>query len=107
MHAKSFHCGENAKTVDAYVQRIWQVAEMINYVEPQILEVFKNKLPSWPYWVLFPIDNLHIAVATVKRILTKERVDSQLAGKGSHKTPFVALTDQNEHRGQPCLVRKV
>ena len=32
---------------DAYVQWLWQVTEMLNYGEPQILEVFKNSLPSW------------------------------------------------------------
>ena len=35
------------------------------------------------YWVLFPIDNLRQAVETVKRILTKEKIDRQLAGQSS------------------------
>ena len=35
------HFDENAETIDAYVQRIRQVAAMLNYHEPQILEVFK------------------------------------------------------------------
>ena len=41
-------------------------------MKPQILEVFKNTLPNRLYWVLFPIDDLRLAVETVKWILTKE-----------------------------------
>ena len=37
---RSFHFDENAETIDAYVQRIRQVAGMHNYGEPQILKVF-------------------------------------------------------------------
>ena len=41
----SFHSDENAETIDAYIQRIRQVAVMLNYEEAQIFEVFKNILP--------------------------------------------------------------
>ena len=51
---RSFHFDENAKTIDAYVNRIRQVANLLGYQEPQILEVFKNTLPTKLYWVLFP-----------------------------------------------------
>ena len=40
---------------------------MVNDVEPQNLEVFKDPLPSHLYWVLFPIKNLRYAVETVKQ----------------------------------------
>ena len=49
---------------------------MLYYGEPQILEAFKNTLPSCLYWVLFPIENPRQAVETAKRILTKEKLDS-------------------------------
>ena len=55
---RMFHFDENAKTIDAYVQRIRKVVTMLNYGEPQILEVFKNTMPSHLYWVLFPNENL-------------------------------------------------
>ena len=71
IHAwSSFHFDKKAETNDGYVQRIWKVTEMLSYGESQILEVFKNKLPSCLYCVLFPLDKLHVAVDTVKRILT-------------------------------------
>ena len=36
-HARrAFHFDENAKTIDAYVQRIRQVAVVLNYCKPQI-----------------------------------------------------------------------
>ena len=34
---------------------------LLGYQEPQILEVFKNTLPTKLYWVLFPIMDLRQA----------------------------------------------
>ena len=50
-----------------------QVATLLGYGKPQILEVFKNTLSTKLYWVLFPIDDLRQAVETTKRILMKDR----------------------------------
>ena len=47
-------------------------------------------LPTKLYWVLFPIDDLRQAIETAKRILTKEKIDRQLAGKPS-STPFMSI----------------
>ena len=55
---RSFTFDENTETIDSYVIRIRQVATLLGYGEPQILEVFKNTLPTKLYWVLFPIENL-------------------------------------------------
>ena len=57
---------------------------------PQILEVFKNTLPTKLYWALFPIMDLRQAVETAKRILMKEKIDRQLAGQTS-STPFMSM----------------
>ena len=46
---------------------------LLGYGEPQILEVFKNILPTKLYWILFPIEDLRQAVETAKRILTKKK----------------------------------
>ena len=46
-----FHFDENTKTLDAYVNHIRQVATLLGYQEPQMLEVFKNTLPTKLYWV--------------------------------------------------------
>ena len=56
---------------------IRQVATLLGYGEAQILEVFKNTVPTKLYWIwiLFPIDDLRQAVETAKRILTKEKID--------------------------------
>ena len=43
--------------IDEYENRRKQVAILLNYDEPQILELFKNSLPSRLYWVLFSINN--------------------------------------------------
>ena len=41
----SFHFDENTETIDEYVTCIRQVGTLLDYGEPQILEVFKNTLP--------------------------------------------------------------
>ena len=89
---RSFHFDENAETIDAYVNRIRHVANHLGYQEPQILEVFKNTLPTKLYWVLFPIMDLRQAVEKAKRILMKEKINRQLAGQTS-STPFLSIKD--------------
>ena len=73
---RSFHFDENMDTIDAYVNHIRQVTTLLGYQELQILEVFKNTLPTKLYWVLFPIMNLRQVVETAKRILTKDKIDN-------------------------------
>ena len=67
---------ENSETLYSYVTHIRQVAVLLGYSKPQVLEVSKNTLPNRLYWVLFPIDDLRKTVETAKRILTKEKIDS-------------------------------
>ena len=52
---RSFHYDENAEMIDAYVNRIKQVAAFLKYGESQILELFKNTLPSKLYWIYFQL----------------------------------------------------
>ena len=46
---RSFHSGENTETLDAYVTCMRQLATLLGYEEPQMLEVFKNTLPTKLY----------------------------------------------------------
>ena len=89
---RSFHFDQNTETIDAYVNCIMQVATLLGYQEPQILEVVKHTLPTKLYWVLFPIIDLRQAVEAAKRILTKEKIDRQLAGQTS-STLFMSIRD--------------
>ena len=66
---RSFHFDENTEVLDTYVMHIRQVAALIGYGKPQVLEVFKNKLPKRQYWVLCPIEDLRLVVGTSQRIL--------------------------------------
>ena len=77
--------------------QIRQVATLRGYGESKILEVFKNTLPTKLYWVLFPIEDLRQAVETVKRILTKEKLDKQLTGQPS-TSPFRDIRDETERK---------
>ena len=86
---RSFHYDENTETLDTYVTRNRQVAVLLGYGQPQILEVFKNTLPNRLYWVLFPTDDLRLAVETVKKILTKEKIDRQPSGQSGTTIPFM------------------
>ena len=74
-----------------------KTANLLGYGEPQILEVFKNTLPTKLYWILFPIEDLRQAVDTAKRILTKEKLDKQLTGQTS-TSPFLSVRDGTERR---------
>ena len=55
---RSFYFDKSIETIDAYAHHIQQVATLLGYEEPQVLEVLKNILPTRLYWVLFPLDNL-------------------------------------------------
>ena len=39
---RSLHFNENTETIDAYMHHIRQVANLLGYQDPQVLEVFKN-----------------------------------------------------------------
>ena len=70
---------------------IRQVATLLGYGKPQVLEVFKNTLPTMLYCVLFPTEDLRLAVQT-KGTLTKEKIDRKLAGQSS-LMPFMNIKD--------------
>ena len=89
---RSFTFDENTETIYSYVIRIRQVATPLGYGELQILEVFKNTLPTKLYWILFPIEDLRQAVDTAKTILTKEKLDKQLTGQ-IPTSPFMSVRD--------------
>ena len=89
---RSFHFNENPERLDSYVTCIMQVALLLGYDKPKVLEVCKNTLPSRLYWVPIPIEDLIQAVKTTKRILTKEKIDNQLMGQSS-STPFMNIGD--------------
>ena len=55
--------------IDTYVNHIIQIATLLGYQEPQILQVYKNTLPTKLYWVLLPKIDLRQVVETVKRVL--------------------------------------
>ena len=101
---RSFHYDENTDTIDSYILKIKQVPSLLNYGEPEILELFKNTLPSKLYWILFPINNIREAVDTAKRVLNKEKLDKQLTGQPSNISPFMKMRD-NANSGQKVLMK--
>ena len=89
---RSFHYDENTDTTGSYISTIKQVVALLNYGEPQILELFKNTLPNKVYWILLPINNLRETVDAAKRV-TKEKLDKHLPGQTVNRTPFMKMGD--------------
>ena len=70
---------------------------LLNYGEPQILELFKNTLLSKIYYILYHINDLREAVEIAKRMQTKEQIDKQKSGQSS-VSPFMKVNQQNPKR---------
>ena len=70
---QSFHFHENTETLDSYMTGIRQVATLLGYDEPQILEVLKNTFPTRLFWVLFPMEDVRQVVKTANEYFPKKR----------------------------------
>ena len=99
---RSFHCNGNSETIDSYVTFIRQVAALLGYGKPHVLDMFKNTLPSRLQWVLFLIEDLMQAVETAKGILTKANIGRQLEGQ-STSTPFMSIQVSTSCNRRPLL----
>ena len=94
---RSFQFDENTDTIDSYIHKVEQVAALLNYGEPQILELFKNTLASRLYYMVYNMDNLREAVETTKHMLTAEQIDGLKSGQ-SAASPFMKVNQQNTKR---------
>ena len=81
MHGDHFILMKIQKQKTPHVTCIRQVATLLDCDKPHILQVFKNTLLTRLYSVLFPLEDIRLAVETAKRILMKEKIDRQLAGQ--------------------------
>ena len=101
---RSFQFDEATNTIDGYIQKVEQVAALLDYGDPQILGLFKNTLPSRLYYMLYHIDNLREAVEMAKRILTKEQMEKK-AGLSSASS-FMQVS-QNSSKSKDKMEKKV
>ena len=69
------------------------MAALLIYGEPQILELFKNTLPSRLYYMLYQINDLRVVVEAAKRLLTKEQMNKK-AGQATN-SPFMQVSQAN------------
>ena len=69
------------------------MAPLLNYGEPQILELFKNTLPNRLYYMLNNINSLREAVETAKHMLTKQQIDGHKSGQAA-SSPFMKVNQQ-------------
>ena len=86
---RSFHFDESIETLDAYATHIRKVAASLVHGKPQVSEIFKNTFPVRIYWVLFPMEDLRVAVETAKNYFQKKKMDRQLVGQSP--TPFMNI----------------
>ena len=102
---RSFHYDENTNTIDSYISMVKQAAALLNYGGPQILESFKNTLPSRLFYMLYQIDDLRTAIETAKRVLTKEKTDKQRTGQSS-ASPFMKASQENSKKNceKGCII---
>ena len=91
---RSFQFDENIDTIDSYIHKVKQVATLLNYGEPQILELFKNTLPSRLYYMVYNMNNLREAVETTKCMLTKEQIDGHKSGQKA-ASPLMKVNQEN------------
>ena len=63
---RSFQFDEATNTIEGYRHKVKQVAVLLDYGEPQILELFKNIFPSRLYCMLYHINDLRVVVETAK-----------------------------------------
>ena len=66
---------------------------MLCYGEPQILEIQSPVCKLC--WILYPINDLRVAVKTAGRVLTKEKIDKQRMGQSS-TGPFMKASQGNK-----------
>ena len=91
---RSFQFDEATDTIDGYIYKVKQVAALLDYGEPQILELFKNTLPSRLYCMLYQINDLRVVVETAKRPMIKEQMDKR-AGQ-SITSPFMQASQNKD-----------
>ena len=94
---RSFEFNEATDTIDSYIHKVKQVAALLDYGEPQILELFENTLPSKLYYILCQVYNLNAVMETAKGILTKEKIDKQKTGQSS-ATPFMKASQEKSKK---------
>ena len=94
MHGVPFQFDEATDAKDGYIYKVKQVAALLDYGEPQILELFKNTMPSRLYCMLYQINDLRVVVEMAKRLLIKEQMDKR-AGQ-SITNPFMQATQNTD-----------
>ena len=99
---RSFQFDEATDTIDGYIHKVKQVAALLDYGKPQILELFKNTLPSRLYCMLYQINDLRVAVETAKRLLIKEQMDKK-AGQ-SITNPFMQVSQNKDQNGEESVI---
>ena len=83
---RSFHFNENTETLDSYVTCIRQVATVLGYGEPQVLEVFKNT-PQQDYIVYSFLNLTWYATNNIALRATSKAVYTLTSQPGTHLKP--------------------
>ena len=89
---RSFQFEEATNIIDSYIQKVKQVAALLDYGDLQILELFKNTLPSRLYYMLYQIDDLRVVAETAKSpFMQVNQGSSKGKDKAEKKVSFSAV----------------
>ena len=101
---RSFQFDEATNTIDGYIQKVKQVAALLDYGSTTNLRITQKTLPSRLYYMVYQIENLRVVVETAKKLLTKEQMDKK-AGQ-STALPFIQFS-QGSSKGKDKTEKKV
>ena len=102
---RSFQFDEATDTIDGYIHKVKQVATLLDYSEPQILELFKNTLPSRLYCMLYQVNDLRGVVEMAKRLLIKEQMDKKTGQ--SITSPFMQVNQNSSMKDKDKTEKRV
>ena len=88
---------ESSESIEAYVEKIRHLANLLGYGEAQVLELLKHSIPSRYFWPLIHIDEVNACKDMIEMLQTKERLETQSTGQTS-STPFLGLRDLEKGR---------
>ena len=88
---RSFHFNKNTKTIDAYVMCIRQVAALVGYGEPDILDVFKTHMPYKIALGIIPHREYKTSGRDGEENINKRK--DRLLARQSSSTPFMSVGD--------------
>ena len=92
---RNFHFDESVDDIDSYVTRVKQIAVLLNYGDPEMLELLRNTLQSRLYYLIYRENNLEEVIEIAKTVLTKEKLEKEKTGQATVSSFMHASMDRS------------